>query len=81
MNSVIWGTCFFDGKKTNCTVSAPFTGVGNGGTITLLVSYPGNGPTPLTATSISPDNNQIYLTFAQVNEAKERERIRSLLSF
>src|ERR1700722_1542176 len=64
VNSVAWGTCVFDGKTTNCTVSAPFTGVGDGGVITLLVSYPGNGPTPLTATSISPGNNQIFLTFA-----------------
>ncbi len=64
VNTVAWGTCVFDGKNTKCTVSAPFTGVGDGGVITLLVSYPGNGPTPLTATSISPGNDLISLTFA-----------------
>jgi uncharacterized protein (TIGR03437 family) len=63
VNSVVWGTCAFDGQNTKCTVSAPFTGVGDGGTITLLVTYPGNGATPLTATSISPDSNQITLSF------------------
>jgi len=64
VSSVLWGTCAFDGKNTNCTVTAPFTGVGDGGTITLLISYPGNGASPLTATSISPGNDLINLALA-----------------
>ena len=52
---VTWGSCVFDGTNTKCTVSAPFTGVG-GGTISLVVTYPGNGASPLTATSISAGN-------------------------
>jgi uncharacterized protein (TIGR03437 family) len=63
VSSVIWGTCAFDGKNTQCTVTAPFTGVGNGGVMTLLVTYPGNGANPLTATSISPGDNLITLNF------------------
>jgi uncharacterized protein (TIGR03437 family) len=66
VSSVIWGTCVFDGKNTKCTVTAPFTGVGNGGIMTLLVSYPGNGANPLTATSNSvgsPGDNLITLNF------------------
>src|ERR1700684_1113868 len=64
LNSVVWGSCVFDGKNTKCTVTAPFTGVGNGGVMTLLVTYPGNGANPLTATSISPGNDLITLNFA-----------------
>jgi uncharacterized protein (TIGR03437 family) len=64
VSSVIWGTCAFDGKNTECTVTAPFTGVGNGGIMTLLVTYPGNGANPLTATSINPGDNLITLSFA-----------------
>ncbi len=58
---VQWGTCAYDGKNTNCTVTAPYTGVGGGGTITIVLSYAGNGSTPFTATSISAGSN--YVTF------------------
>src|ERR1035437_8883497 len=58
---VTWGTCVFDGTNTKCTVSANFTGVG-GGTISLVVTYPGNGASPLTATSISAGNNLVSLS-------------------
>lgn len=59
---VTWGSCAFDGRTTTCTVLAPYTGIGAGGTIALVVSYPGNGPAPLTATSISPGNDLANLT-------------------
>ncbi len=60
--SVDWGTCAYDGTNTNCTVTAPYTGVGGGGTISIVFSYPGNGPSPFLANSISPGSN--YVTFA-----------------
>jgi uncharacterized protein (TIGR03437 family) len=60
---VTWGSCVFDGANTKCTVSAPYTGagLGGGGTITLLITYPGNGTAPLTAVSISPGNDLVNL--------------------
>jgi uncharacterized protein (TIGR03437 family) len=54
-----WGSCTFDGKNSVCTVSAPFTGVGPGGTISFVLTYAGNGPSPLTAVSQSPGNDQL----------------------
>lgn len=62
VSSVVWGSCVYDGTNTKCTVSAPYTGVGDGGTITLLITYPGNGPAPLTATSISPGSDFVNLS-------------------
>ena len=56
---VTWGTCAFDGTNTNCTVTAPYTGVGGGGTISIVLSYRGNGATPWTANSISAGSDEI----------------------
>ena len=56
---VDWGNCVFDGTNTNCTVTAPYTGVGGGGTILLTLSYRGNGSSPFTANSISPGSDLI----------------------
>src|SRR5580693_7417366 len=56
---ISWGSCAYDGAHTNCTVSAPYTGVGGGGTISMVLSYLGNGPSPFTANSISPGSNLI----------------------
>ncbi len=61
-SSVVWGNCVFNDANTQCTVSAPYTGVGGGGTISLVITYPGNGPAPLTATSISPGSNYANLS-------------------
>lgn len=58
-SSVGWGTCAYDGTNTNCTVSAPYTGVGGPGTISIVFSYKGNGSSPFTATSISPGSDLI----------------------
>ena len=60
-SSVSWGTCNFDGTNTKCTVTAPYTGVGLGGTISLVLAYRGNGPSPFTANSISPGSD--FITF------------------
>jgi uncharacterized protein (TIGR03437 family) len=60
--SVIWGNCVYNGTNTVCTVTAPYTGAGGGGTIDIVFSYHGNGPSPLLANSISPGS--IYITFA-----------------
>jgi uncharacterized protein (TIGR03437 family) len=56
---VDWGGCAYDGTNTNCTVSAPYTGVGGGGTISIVLAYRGNGPSPFTANSISPGSDLI----------------------
>jgi uncharacterized protein (TIGR03437 family) len=59
---VTWGSCAFDGTNTKCTVTAPFTGFGGGGTISVLFSYPGNGPSPLNAVSNSPGSDVIFFS-------------------
>ena len=58
-SQVTWGICAYDGTNTNCTVSAPYTGVGGGGTISIVLSYRGDGTSPFTANSISPGSNMI----------------------
>lgn len=60
-SSVQWGTCAYNGTNTQCTVTAPYTGVGGGGTISIVLSYRGNGSTPFLANSISAGSN--YVTF------------------
>jgi uncharacterized protein (TIGR03437 family) len=69
-SQVEWGTCAYDGTNTNCTVSAPYTGVGGGGTISIVFSYPGNGASPFTANSISPGSNQITFGLLPGNSGK-----------
>jgi hypothetical protein len=49
VSQVTWGACVFDGTNTNCTLSGSFTGLGPGGAYDFVLSYPGSGPTPLTA--------------------------------
>lgn len=56
-----WGKCAFDGTNTNCTVSAPYTGVGGPGTIAIVFTYPGNGSSPFTANSVSPGSDTVTL--------------------
>ena len=56
---VDWGNCVFDGTNTNCTITAPYTGVGGGGTISLVLAYAGSGPSPFTANSISPGSDLV----------------------
>ena len=66
---VTWGSCVYEGTNTTCTVSATFTGLGGGGTISTVLTYAGNGPSPLTATSVSPGDNLITfgLTSGSIN--------------
>ena len=56
---VDWGTCVFDGTNTNCTITAPYTGVGGGGVISIVLAYKGAGISPWTANSISPGSDLI----------------------
>ena len=56
---VTWGTCAYDGTNTKCTVTAPYTGVGGGGTISIVLAYKGNGISPFTANSISAGSDLI----------------------
>ncbi len=60
VSRVTWGTCTFASNITTCTVTAPFTGLG-GGTISMVVTYQGNGPSPLTATSVTPGSDTFIL--------------------
>jgi uncharacterized protein (TIGR03437 family) len=62
-SQVTWGSCVFANGSTTCTVSAPFTGIGPGGTITAVIAYAGNGPSPVVATSVSPGSNQASYSF------------------
>lgn len=57
---VTWGSCAYDGTSTKCTVSGPFTGLGGGGTYNLVLTYPGNGASPLTAISSVPGGDLIF---------------------
>lgn len=61
---ITWGTCVFDGVNTVCTVSAPFTGIDPGGTVSFVLTYQGDGPSPLTSRSQSPGND--FLGFAEL---------------
>ena len=58
---VNWGNCVYDGTNTKCSLTATYTGVGGGGTISMVLAYKGNGISPFTANSISPGSN--YVTF------------------
>ncbi len=49
VSRVTWGACSYDGTKTTCVLSGPFTGLGPGGTYVYTLTYPGNGPSPLDA--------------------------------
>ena len=57
---ISWGSCVYDGKQTTCTVSGPYTGLGQGGTYSYVLVYPGNGASPLSAVSSPPGNDLIY---------------------
>jgi uncharacterized protein (TIGR03437 family) len=58
---VTWGNCAYNGTNTVCTVTAPYTGVGGGGTINMVLTNGGNGISPWTANPISAGSN--YITF------------------
>jgi uncharacterized protein (TIGR03437 family) len=51
------GSCVFGGTTTVCTLTAPLTGPDAGGTISTVLTYAGNGPSPLTSGSQSPGSN------------------------
>ena len=62
-SSMTWGTCAFDGTNTSCTLSGQYTGLGNGGSYSLVVSYAGNGAFPLIAiTSAGSDVFSVQAT-------------------
>jgi uncharacterized protein (TIGR03437 family) len=69
-SSVEWGNCVFDGTNTNCTVTAPYTGVGGGGTISIVFSYSGNGASPFTANSVTAGSNLITFGILPGNSGK-----------
>src|ERR1035438_413375 len=64
-SAVIWGSCAYDGTNTVCTVSGPFTGLANGGTYNFVLTYQGNGTSPLTAISNFPGDDFTYFNLSQ----------------
>jgi len=58
---VTWGSCSFNGTNTTCTVTAPFTGLGAGGTFSAVLVYSGNGSSPMIAT-FQNQNTNIFVT-------------------
>jgi uncharacterized protein (TIGR03437 family) len=58
VSRVTYGNCVYDGTKTTCTLSGPFTGLGPGGTWVFTLTYPGNGPSPLDA--ITAPGSDLY---------------------
>ena len=62
-SQLTWSDCSYDGTKTTCTLSGPFTGLGPGGTWDLSLVYPGNGPSPVTAIS-SPGSDFFALSLS-----------------
>jgi len=61
---VSWGSCAYDGNNTSCTVSGPYTGLGNGGTYTFLLVYPGNGASPLGTIASPPGSDLVTYSLA-----------------
>ena len=59
---VTWGSCKFDGTYTTCTVTGPFTGLGSGGNVSIVLQYSGNGPSPMIATFPTPGSNFFILS-------------------
>jgi uncharacterized protein (TIGR03437 family) len=59
-SKITWGNCAYDGTNTTCTLSAPFTGLGAGGTMSFAVIYPGNGAFPLIAVT-NPGSDSFFL--------------------
>jgi uncharacterized protein (TIGR03437 family) len=55
--TLTWNDCSYNGTATTCTLSGPFTGLGPGGTWDLQLIYPGNGPSPVTATAPAGSNS------------------------
>jgi len=64
---ITFGSCVPSGGNTVCTLSAPFTGLGAGGTISFVYTYPGTGSSPITGTTTAPGGNQVSYTFASGN--------------
>jgi hypothetical protein len=68
------GSCVFASPNTTCTLSGTYTesaqsthAPGTGGSFTLQLVYPGNGPSPVVARSISPGSD--VLQFADAGSA------------
>ena len=59
-----WGACAFDGTDTTCTVSATYTGIGGGGTLASVLTYRGNGLSPLTALPTMPGGDRITFSLS-----------------
>jgi uncharacterized protein (TIGR03437 family) len=60
---VTWGDCSYNGTKTICTLSGPFTGLGPGGTYVYTLTYSGDGPSPLDAIT-APGSNSFSISLS-----------------
>lgn len=63
VSRVTWGNCSYDGTKTTCVLSGPFTGLGPGGTYVYTLTYPGNGASPLDAIT-APGSNLFSISLS-----------------
>lgn len=59
-----WGSCNFDGQTTTCTVSGTYTGLGNGGRYSFLLTYGGNGPSPLGTVASPPGSDTVVYSLS-----------------
>lgn len=55
--SIEFGACAFSGGITSCTLSGTFSGIGGGGNYSYVVSYAGNGPSPVMGTTTATSGN------------------------
>jgi uncharacterized protein (TIGR03437 family) len=62
VSRITWGDCSYDGTKTTCILSGPFTGLGPGGTWVYTLTYTGNGLSPLEAIT-APGSQLFTLSF------------------
>src|ERR1035437_986691 len=61
---ISWGSCVYDGNRTTCTLSGPYTGLGEGGTYSFVLVYPGNNASPLSAVASPPGSDLVYYSLA-----------------
>jgi uncharacterized protein (TIGR03437 family) len=62
-----WGACSYDGTSTTCTVSGAYTGLGTGGTYKFVLTYGGNGLSPLGAVANPPNSDLVNYTLSAGN--------------
>ena len=60
-----WGSCVYDGNNTTCTVSGLYTGLGEGGAYSFVLTYRGNGPSTLSGVASPPGSDLVTYMLSQ----------------